>query len=447
MKFGETKNVSMYYRSFIILFFLIFHVIGVYAQENSIWSLQRCIDVALDKNPIIHRARLQIKTNHLDYKQAWQSQLPSLNATLSHGLSQGRTIDPTTNLFIDQTIASGSQSLSTNLILFDGLRMLHKVRMQANAVKVAKLEYDGQINELKLDVIEAYIALLTAEDLLSQVEEQVKVIKEQVRRAEVMHQEGSFSPGDYHDLKGQYSQDLNTIESAKKEVHSRRMRLVSLLNITMEDLGEVEKLSVGTYAQVEDQRDLYQAAKDHLPAYRAWEWRKKQTEQDVKVARSYYFPTLSIGAGLNSGYSNSNPLGYSQQMKNNLGKYLSLNLQIPIFNGFQVRKQVEQAKINMEDVKWQEQIALNALRENTEKAVFDLRLTQKNIINLQEQVRSYQESFRIAEVQFDLGASNSLTFLMAKNKWDNAQNQLVIKQYEWLLQKYINDYYAGKLDL
>lgn len=437
----------MYNRSFIVLIFLMFCGIVTYAQENSIWTLQRCIDVALDKNPTIHRARLQIKTNSLDYKQAWQNQLPSLNAGLSHGLNQGRTIDPTTNQFIEQTIAAGSQSLSTNMILFDGLRILHNIKMRANAVEAGKLEYEGQINTLKLDVIEAYIALLTAEDLLSQVEEQVKVTQEQVRRAEIMHQEGAYPPGDYHDLQGQYSVDLNNIETAKKGVHNGRVRLASLLNISIQDLGEIERISVSIYAQIENQADLYQKAKEHLPTYRAWEWRKKQAEQGVKIAKSNYFPTLSIGAGLNSGYSNSNSVGYGQQMRNNLGKHLSLNLQIPIFNRFDTRRQVEHAKTNVEDIRWQEEIALNILRENTEKAIFDLQVTQKSIVNLQEQVRNYQESFRIAEVQFDLGASNSLMFLTAMNKWNNAQNQLVIKQYEWLLQKYINDYYAGDLEI
>src|SRR5699024_12035119 len=129
------------------------------------------------------------------------------------------------------------------------------------------------------------------------------------------------------------------------------------------------------------------------------------------------------------------------------GNYLSLNLQIPLFSRFITRNQVENARINLEDVYWQEQQAINVLKQNTAKAVFDLRSSRESIKNLESQERSYRESFRVAQVQFDLGASNSVMYLTAKNKLDNTRNQLLLKKYEWILQKYINDYYSGKLNL
>jgi len=69
------------------------------------------------------------------------------------------------------------------------------------------------------------------------------------------------------------------------------------------------------------------------------------------------------------------------------------------------------------------------------------------ITQLRSQNENYAESFRIAKVVFELGNSNSVIFLTAKNKYDSSQIQLLVKQYEWLLQKYINDYYAGSLNL
>ena len=69
------------------------------------------------------------------------------------------------------------------------------------------------------------------------------------------------------------------------------------------------------------------------------------------------------------------------------------------------------------------------------------------ITQLRSQNENFAESFRIAKVVFELGNSNSVIFLTAKNKFDNSQIQLVVKQYEWLLQKYINDYYAGSMNL
>ncbi|MNY06846.1 Outer membrane efflux protein [compost metagenome] len=112
-----------------------------------------------------------------------------------------------------------------------------------------------------------------------------------------------------------------------------------------------------------------------------------------------------------------------------------------------VYNQVKLARLDLETAKFQKDIALNDLRQETAKAVFNLKNVSNNIVQLQEQQQSYYESFRIAQVHFEAGNSNSVLFLTAKNKLDSSQIQLLVKQYEWLLQKYINDYYAGALNL
>ena len=104
-------------------------------------------------------------------------------------------------------------------------------------------------------------------------------------------------------------------------------------------------------------------------------------------------------------------------------------------------------RADLDEAKWNRKVQENLVREETAKAVFSLSTVQKNVHSLRKQERDYQEAFRIAQVHFDAGNSNSVLLLTAKNKLDNATNQLLIKQYAWILQKYINDYYAGKLEL
>ena len=192
---------------------------------------------------------------------------------------------------------------------------------------------------------------------------------------------------------------------------------------------------------------LFEPAKSVLPKYQALDWRIKEAAQQIKVAQANYYPSLAIHAGLSSRYSSSSADSYFNQSKNNLGKSLGFTLNIPIFNQFQTRNQVQRARLNLEESKLLKDIALNTLRENTARAVFDLSATAQSVRNLQEQEQHYAESFRIAQVQFDEGASNSVLYLTAKNKLDAARNQLLMKKYQYLLQKFMNDFYAGSLDL
>ncbi|UIR55114.1 TolC family protein [Sphingobacterium sp. SRCM116780] len=390
---------------------------------------------------------LNVKRADINLKQAKANRLPDVNANLNHGFSTGRYLDKTINQYTTTNNSSGGFSVGADIPVFNGFRILHDVRMKADAKEASKLEFDSQINVLKLDVIEAFIQILTAQDVLKQSELQTDVTREQVRRAEVLHKEGAINPGDYFDLKGQLANDINAIENNKQLLYLNRLRLSNLLNVEEENLGELKPLEFKPDAEVQTASQLFNSAIEKLPNVPALDWRIKAAERNIKVVKSGYWPSLSLSAGLSTNYSNGADFGYLKQFNNNLGKSVSLNLNIPIFNHLTIYNQVKLAKLDLETAKFQKDIALNNLHVETAKAVFNLKNASSNIVQLQEQQQSYTESFRIAQVHFEAGNSNSVLYLTAKNKLDSSQIQLLVKQYEWLLQKYISDYYAGSLNL
>lgn len=429
-----------------ILLFMICSLLTVQGQEKLSLSLAECIALSIKNNPNLQRAELSLSRDAIRHKQAQYNRLPSVSANVSHGGNEGRSVNPTTNQFVTDSYFSGNQSVDMNIPIFNGLKILHDVRMKAQAQTAGKLEFDNAVNELKLDVIEAYITVLTSKDMLAQAEGALLVTEENVRRTDVLHREGAVNPGDYHDLKGQLQSEQNTLESTKQALQNSRLRLASLLNMPVAELVDVEPLAMPVEALVYDEADLFERAKVGLPQMAALKWRIKEAEQGVKVAKADYYPSLSLNAGLWSRFSSASAGSYWKQMDNFLSKGISLNLRVPIFSQFAVRSQVRMAKLNAEDARLAQTIAENALREETAKTVFSLHTLKNNVKNLRQQELSYQEAFRIAQVHFDTGNSNSVMLLVAKNKLDNTKNQLLIKQYEWLLQKYINDYYAGTLE-
>ncbi|WP_166335353.1 TolC family protein [Sphingobacterium chungjuense] len=437
----------MWYKLILLIVTLITYITQAFAQVDSVRSLSDCLELAVANNPTLRQSALDLRTNDIQYKQAKQILIPTLNGGISHGISTGRNVDPTTNLFVEETVNSGNVNLNSGLSLLNGFRILHDIRGRSSAREAGKLEFDGQINVLKLDVITAYIQVLTAEDLVTQTVQQFEVTKERLRNAEVMHREGAMAPGDYYDIKGEYSANLNTIEQNRQILNNTRTELATLLSVPVDRIGSLRRIDIPAQMQVLENERLYELARMNLPQFQAWEWRKKEAESAIKSERSGFFPSLRFDAGLNTRYSSLNSSPYTTQARDFLGRFVSVGLNIPIFNQFTVRNRVDLAKVDLERVKYEEQIALNTLRENTAKAVFDLDIARKNVDNLQQQEQSYSEAFRVAQLQFDLGATNSVIYLTAKNKLENTQNQLVIKRYEWLLQKYINDFYSGSLDL
>jgi len=408
-------------------------------------TLEDCIEIALKKNPSLHRNELQYKRARIEKQEAWHNLLPGIEGGIGHSWNQGKSIDPTTNQFIEQTISSGNASLSTGMYIFNGFKAFHDIRKKAAVEMSVQLEYDAEKEKLILDVIEAYITVLTTDDLLLQAKKQFVLTEEQFVLTENLHEEGNIDPGDYYDIKGEYNENKNAVLIAKQNLYHSRTRLANLLSLSEEELPQLQNFPILIDNITTTPSEIFEAAKQRS-SFALWDWKIEEAKQNIKVARSAYYPSLSVSAGMNTRYSNSNELNFWEQNKNNLGKYVSLNLHLPIFNGFQIRNSIKKAKIDLEDIQWQKEISENNLRESTFKAVFDLKTAQESLENIQEQEVNYRESYRIAQVKFELGTSNSVVYLSAKNKWEDSKNQLVIKQYEWVLQKFINNYYLGILN-
>ena len=430
------------------LFVIIFVccLISTVKGQDGFLSLTDCVQQAIQNNPTLKRNELVVDRSDLAYKQAKFDRLPSLNANIGHSISQGRTINPTTNQYIDDNNSSGSQSLNLNVPIFNGFYILHNIRMKSNALDAGKLEYEGFVNDLKLDVIEAYVKVLTAKDMLVQTEGQLAVTKEELHRQEVLDREGATKPGDLYDIKGQYSSELNTVELTKQTLNNARVQLAGFMNIDVQNLGELKPIDIPAEISIQSSEELFQQSLNAMPQFKALDWRIKEMEEGIKVAKSNYWPSLSLSGGMSSNYSKEGGAVFNQ-IKNNLSKGVGINLSIPIFNQFKNRTQVRLAEVSLNDANLTKDIMRNDLRMKTAQAVFDLNITQKNVVNLRDQEVSYAESFRIAKVHFEAGNSNSVIYLIAKNKLDATRSQLIIRQYEWLMQKYVNDYYAGSLDL
>lgn len=445
VRFIRMRNLVVVTMIFVISYSTISSLMG---QTSARLSLTECVRLAVEHNPILKQTELNVYRNQVNYKQAHYNRLPSLEGNIEHGYNEGRSVNATTNQFVNTSYYSGGQSLYFSAPIFNGFQVLHDIRRRASAREAGKFEFEGAVNELKLDVMEAYVMVLTAQDMLQQMEGQLAVTQENVGRMEIMQREGAADPGDFYDLKGQLRTDQNLLETNKQVLYNRRLRLAALLNIAINELPELEPLPFSIDQNRYSEMDLYYTAMEVLPQFKALDWRVEEAQQQVKVMKADYYPSLSLSASIQSRFSSIDESGFTywQQFKNYPAKGVSLNLRIPIFNKMKVRTQVKLAKLDLDEVSWERKILENRVREETAKAVFSMKTLQENVNNLREQEQSYQEAFRIAQVHFDAGNSNSVLFLTAKNKLDNTRNALVIKQYEWIMQKYINDYYAGTLD-
>jgi len=410
-------------------------------------TLEQCVQLAMEQNLDVQQARIRTESQGIDLRQAKHNLLPDLNARLSHDFQVGRNIDPETNQYLDNvTTRSGSQGLSSSMVLFDGLRMFRSITQQAYSYRATQLDEQYAREQVALNVTGAYIQALAARDVVAQVDSLTAVTRRRVERSTVLFEQGAASPGDYYDLKGQYANDLNSLNDAKNRFNEELVNLFRLINLPYNaevELTSLQELPLDD-SGVSTGEQLYATAAERLGIIKAVENWEQAARFGLKAARSSYLPSLAVGAGLGSSYIHGNG-PYIEQVQDRVGRNLGFALSIPILNRLQVRNNVARAKLDLLNAENVARAQHNELQQTTSQVLFNLDAAKERYTNLVDQVAHYTESFRIAEVRFEAGAINSVEFLIAKNKMDNANASLIIARYQWHLRQRILAYYNGEM--
>ncbi len=412
-------------------------------------SLSDCIRLALKNSYTVQSANLTTRLARIDHQESRQSLIPGVNMGVGHNLSQGRSIDLVTNQYINQNFSSGNQYVSGSVTLFRGFEALNRIRQQAAAGKSAAFEEQATKDRLMLDVVLAYIQVLTARDMAAQTEKRIELTKQQVRRTTDLHNSGVIPPSDFFDLKGQLAGDLNALNEIRKAHMEARINLARLMNISYEQLPPVASIGLNDpeHSAALAASEVQENAALWLPSLKAAEWRIAQAQDGIRVARAGHSPRLTLGGGFQSTYSSNSPQGYFEQTRNNLGRYLSFGLTIPLTDHILVRNNVARARINLEDAEYRARNTTLEWQRTISQMVFNLRLARENYHNLTEREEYLRESFRIATSRFEAGDINSVLFLTAKNNLEQAMADKIIGRYQWTLQQYLADYFNGQLTL
>ncbi|MCS3794885.1 TolC family protein [Niastella sp. OAS944] len=415
-------------------------------------SLQECVQTAIENNLDVKQSDLSMERAGVTMRQSKANLLPNIGGEINHTLNQGRSIDLSTNSYVNQQQTSGSYSLSGNVTLFNGLRLLNTLKSSQYAYEASKMELQTSKDQLMLNVILAYLQILSSTDLLQQAQKQVDVTQKQVERLEVMNQEGAIKPSDLSDMKGQLADNKVTIINSQNNLDAARLALSQLMNVQYNRELQVERLRADqvemNYTTLPD--SIFSIALQQLAIIKAADLRTKSAEKAVQAARGSLFPSVGLGAGFYTPYSSTardssnRKIEYYDQLSNNYRTYVGVGISIPIFNNLRYRNQIALAKIDLKSASYTAQTKQIQLKQNIEQDHFNMTAAKNRYQALLEQVAAYTESFRAAEARFNAGATTSIDYLIAKNNLDRANVNLIIARYDYILRTKILDYYQGK---
>lgn len=471
----------MTFKLFIVLYISSTLFLFAQTQERTARTLEECIGLAIENNLDLKTTKLSRETWDVNFKQQKNAVLPTVNGSYNLGVSNGRSIDPFTNGIVNQELTFSNANLGIDFVLFNGFKLINRWKQAKLNLKSAEMEVEAARQSLILNVTLAYLQVLNAQDLVTLTESRLTTTQGQLDRLRSLYEEESGNPAEYHDLQGQLALDAANIAESKNNLEIELAYLNALVNtvetITAAPLNVQVELNVYGYTAEE----VYNMALQVFPTVKARDLSLEAAEKSIAVAKSQFVPEISLFANLNTNYSSaaqlfndtgtsivetgdfvsidnqdysvftektnftSDPIPYSDQFDNNRNSAVGVSVSIPIFNGFRAKNNVALEKIKKEEAQTAlAQIKLD-LKTSIKQSYSAMQSAFEKYKLLQDQVDAYTESFRVNEIRFNNGVSNSVAYIISKNNLDNAQTNLANIKYEYALRIKILEYYRGNI--
>ena len=136
-------------------------------------------------------------------------------------------------------------------------------------------------------------------------------------------------------------------------------------------------------------------AHTHRPEFEQMQLQEQIGEKRVQVAKAGNKPMLSTFGNYT--------LNDSERQAFDTSWNLGLMIQVPIFDGFAHRAQVNQAKVSLDQIQVKKQQLVEGIKIEVKSAVFDLQAAEELIAAQAGIVDQASEGLRIANVQYEAG--------------------------------------------
>ena len=435
-------------------------LLGLSAQAQSKkWTLEECVNYAVQNNISIKQTELDSKTAMIDKKGAVGNFLPSVNANASHSWNIGLNQDITTGLLRNQTSQFTSAGANVGIDIYKGMQHQNTLRRANLSIIAAKYQLVKMKEDVALNVANAFLQILFNKENLKVQQEQKAFNEKQYSRSEELVKAGSIPRGDLLDIKATVASNNQSVIAADNALLISKLSLAQLLQ-----LKDFENFDVIDNTSVKDENNIlaqtptaiYDKAKEIKTELKIAQTNLEIAEKNVAIAKGGFQPILRGFYNLNTRVSYADVISVSNgvvgtnsapafwtQLNDNKGQSFGAQLSVPIFNGFSARNNVERSQVNLERSK----IALEQQDLDLQRNVYTAFTDAKGALNAHESsiiaLESRQESYNYAKEKYAVGLMNSFDFNQSQTLLSNAQSEVIRTKYDYIFKIKILEFYFG----
>lgn len=434
--------------SLLITVFLMFFSGFTGIAQNKTWTFEQCINYALDRNIQVQKAGLSNDRNQLNSDQAQANRLPSVNASVRQNFNWYKGFDSTTGSYGSSSGSNSTNySLSSSVSLYNGQKLSNKIKQAGIDEQAGQLYAETVKESVELNILNAYLQVLYAYESVSNAEKQIEATTSQLSLAKERLDLGVISMSDYLQIKSELATEKSTFADAKSQLSIYKVTLMQLMELPVDEGFEVSSPNLDSLLvqnKQPDAQEIYNLALGIKPQIKNAELNKESAALDVQIAKADGIPSLSMDAGLSSGYSSlTTNSGYTSQLKDKINPSVGLSLSIPIFQKKQVKTNVSLATIAVSEAELDEINTKNELRKEIEQACVDVVSAQSKYTASLEENQATQESYEVATEKYKIGLLNSVDYLFEKINLITSESKLLQSKFNLIFSYKVIDFYKG----
>jgi outer membrane protein len=439
------NNKQFMKKAFLLIFLNILPItLPLIAQSGKSWSLQECIEYALDQNIQVRKSDLSNQSFQYYAAQAKAQRFPSVSADITQSFSWSK--DPT-DASSSYSGANGTNyQVNSSVNLFNANRTNNQIKQAELDIKGGQYSLETTKESISLSILDAFLQVLYAEEQVKNSEKQIESTTSQLNLASERLILQVISQADYAQVKSQLASEKLNLANAQSQLAIAKVNLEQLMELPVSDSFNIQKPNLEEalgLVKTPEVRSIYDTALAIKPQIKYAAVNKQIAALDEKIAKADYYPSLSARAGVSSNYSGITNSAYFNQLNNGILPSISFGLSIPIYQKRQVKTNVEIAKIGFRNAELSELDTRNQLRKNIEQACQDVVSAQSKYEANHENFTATQEAAALSDEKFKQGIINSVDYLVSKTNLIVAESQLLQAKYNLIFSYKILDFYTG----
>ena len=390
------------------------------------FTLEDCIAIALRQNPTLQREKKNVEIGQASLTRAFGAYLPSINASAGYSrqlnVEGGRAVNIGGQVFVLGPPEPNSYSMNAvaSYTLFNGFAREATYSQARNELDAAGLAYERTRQQIILNVRTQYLDVLRALQTVRVRRDNLELGRQELARVRALYDAGRVPVTTVYtqeaDL-GTRELDLLTAENALLQA---KAVLLATMGLPPDQEADFSEASVATTISDDEiaafRKEIGSPAAVVATALarrgdvRALDARVRAADNAITVAQAAFMPQLSLAGGWS--WSNTRFDQFSE-----FGRYfVSMNVQVPIFDNFSAATQRQQAVLQMEQRQFEQRQLEQQVRTEVRQALLELDAAEKQLDITARALKAAEQSYAASNERFRLGAGTQLEYLTASNQ-------------------------------